>query len=316
MQLTYVLIEQKGRTRLIYLFSCPVTSELMFVELASIVLGATDTIGLWTWTEATISSFWLSRWWIIGLCTVLCEPSLTKMSEPVFSKIFFEVPWWSVVRIQHFHCHGLDLIPGQGTKILRAMWHPSCRIFSLLTHTHIYSSFWFLFSHTHTHTHLILLVPFFLEHPDSHHAEPSAARLGGRWLHGGMKVLNQSPGRGCSTPVKKWWAELGLGGALWASDSGPPWVVDPVPVPGCVVSVIPNIVLAAALSDVLLLILFCWLHTNIGAVHRSCNSGATESWESVDGLQTVRSSSDVSIRIMWSVHCRSSMLPKPRQEAR
>ena len=75
-------------------------------------------------------------------------------------------------------------------------------------------------------------------------------------------------------------------------------------------SVIPNTVLAAALSDVLLFIIFCWLHTNIGAVRRSCNNGATRSWESVDGLQTVRSSSDTRIRIMWSVDCSSSMLPQ------
>ena len=26
---------------------------------------------------------------------VLCEPSLTKMSEPILIKIFFESPWWS-----------------------------------------------------------------------------------------------------------------------------------------------------------------------------------------------------------------------------
>ena len=26
---------------------------------------------------------------------VLCEPSLTKMSEPILIKNFFEIPWWS-----------------------------------------------------------------------------------------------------------------------------------------------------------------------------------------------------------------------------
>ena len=170
MQLTYVLIEQKGRTRAdLLIFSCPVTSELMFRGPSSfIVLGATDTIGLWTWTEAHHQLFWLSRWWIIGLCCQFCVSQvLQKCLSQSLLKFFLKFPGGPVVRIQHFHCHGLDLIPGQGTKILRAMWHPSCRIFSLLTHTHIYSSFWFLFSHTHTHTHTHPIGSFFLEHPDS-----------------------------------------------------------------------------------------------------------------------------------------------------
>ena len=160
MRLTYVLIEQKGRKRAdLLIFSCPVTSELMVRGPSSFtVLGATDTIGLWTWTESHHQLFWLSRWWIIGLCCQFCVSQvLQKCLSQSLLKFFLKFPGGPVVRIQHFHCHGLDLIPGQGTKILRAMWHPSCPIFSLLTHTHTHTHthifIRFLFSHTHTHKH-------------------------------------------------------------------------------------------------------------------------------------------------------------------
>ena len=36
---------------------------------------------------------------------------------------FREFPGSPVVRTWHFHCQGLGLIPGQGTKILQAEWH-------------------------------------------------------------------------------------------------------------------------------------------------------------------------------------------------
>ena len=35
-------------------------------------------------------------------------------------KDFLDSP---VVKTQHFHCHGPSSIPGQGTKILQALWH-------------------------------------------------------------------------------------------------------------------------------------------------------------------------------------------------
>ena len=33
------------------------------------------------------------------------------------------VPWLSSGWTWHFHCRGLGLIPGQGTKIQQATWH-------------------------------------------------------------------------------------------------------------------------------------------------------------------------------------------------
>ena len=71
---THVLIEQKGRARTdLFIFSCPVTSELMVHGPSSFtVLGDTDTVGLWTWTESHHQLSWLSRWWIIGLCCQFC----------------------------------------------------------------------------------------------------------------------------------------------------------------------------------------------------------------------------------------------------
>lgn len=158
------------------IFSCPLTSELMVHGPSSFtVLGGTDTIGLWTWTESHHQLSWFSRWWVIGLCCQFCVSQvLQKCLSQSLLKFFLKFPCGPVVRIRHFHCHGLDLIPDQGTKILRAMWHPSCPIFFFLyTHTYmciyiyIYSSYWFLFF-WRTLT------------MQSHHANPSAAHLGGR----------------------------------------------------------------------------------------------------------------------------------------
>ena len=245
---------------------------------------------------------------MVGYRTVLpvfVSQVLQKCLSQSLLKIFLKFPCGPVVRIRHFHCHGLDLVPDQGTKILRAMWHPSCPIFFFLyTHTYvcvyiylyIYSSYWFLFF-WRTLT------------MQSHHANPSAAHLGGRvasWRH--ESIESESRGRMEHTHQEAMGRAGHHEGHCGPQTLSPPWVVRSSTSAWPVVSVIPNIVLAAALSDVLLFVLFCWLHTNIGAVHRSCNSGATRSWECVDGLQTVRSSSETRIRIMWSVNCRSYML--------
>ena len=169
------------------------------------VLGDTDTIGLWTWTESHHQLSWLSRWWIIGLCCQFCVSQvLQKCLSWSLLKFFLKFPGGPVVRIQHFHCHGLDLISGQETRSYEPCGTPPAPFFSFLhthphthIHTYIYSSYWFLFSREPWQCKVIM---------QSH---LQLAWEGG-WLHGGMKVLNQSPGGGCSTPVKKWWAELGI----------------------------------------------------------------------------------------------------------
>ena len=172
-----------------FIFSCPVTSELMVHGPSSFtVLGDTDTVGLWTWTESHHQLSWLSRWWIIGLCCQFCVSQvLQKCLSQSLLKFFLKFPGGPVVRIQHFHCHGLDLNPGQETKILRAMWHPSCPIFFLLTHTH-----------TYTHIYIHPIGSFFLENPDNAKSSckaicSSPGREGGLWRH--ESIESESRGR-------------------------------------------------------------------------------------------------------------------------
>ena len=85
------------------------------------------------------SHFWIYIWrkenshlkrymlpvFIAALFTVITIwKQLVSTNEWMIKKLWYwEFPGYPVVRIQCFHCWGLDSIPGWGTKILQAVWN-------------------------------------------------------------------------------------------------------------------------------------------------------------------------------------------------
>ena len=181
------------------------------------VLGDTDTIGLWTWTESHHQLSWLSRWWIIGLCCQFCVSQvLQKCLSQSLLKFFLKFPGGPVVRIQHFHCHVLDLIPGQETRSYEPCSTLPAPFFSFL-HTHPHT-------HTHTYTHIYIhpIGSFFLENPDNAKSSCKAiCSLPGR--EGGFmeawKYWIRVQGEDVAHPSRSDGQSWASWGALWASDS-------------------------------------------------------------------------------------------------
>lgn len=57
----------------------------------------------------------------VGLSSLPSATCVTNLD--LWRIISPEFPGSPIVRIQQFHCHGLGLISGQWTKILKATWH-------------------------------------------------------------------------------------------------------------------------------------------------------------------------------------------------